>query len=202
MKRFATLAAATVLTLTGAAAIAQTATPPQNQPTPNQAPQAQGDNARRPRLTQADFEALTDARIAGIQAGLKLNSDQQRLWTPVEQAMRAMAAERTRRFEEFRQRREAGAQQRPDLAERLERQAQRQTANAQRLTELANAVKPLYASLDENQKRILPVLMRQGREGRRGGRMDRRADHHGMHHGMRHSGMMEHGRMGGAPQQR
>jgi hypothetical protein len=201
MKRFATLAAATVLTLTGAAAIAQTATPPQNQPTPNQAPQAQGDNERRPRLSQADFEALTDARIAGIQAGLKLNADQQRLWTPVEQAMRSMAAERTRRYEEFRLGREAGQQQRPDLAERLERQAQRQTANAQRLTELANAVKPFYGSLEENQKRLLPVLMRQGREGGRGGRMGRRADHHGMHHGMRHGGMTDHGRAG-APQQR
>ena len=201
MKRFATLAAATVMTLTGVAAVAQTAIPPQTQPTLEQAPQAQGDSARRPRLNQADFDALTDARIAGIQAGLKLNADQQRLWAPVEQAMRAMAAERSRRYEEFRQRREAGQQQRLDLAERLEQQAQRQTANAQRLTELANAVKPFYASLEENQKRLLPVLMRQGREGRRGGRMDRRADHHGMHHGMRHGAMMDHGRTG-APQQR
>ena len=115
--------------------------------------------------------------------------------------MRAMAAERTQRFEAFRQRREAGQQQRPDLAQRLEQQAQNQTESAQRLTALASAVKPFWASLPtENQKRVLPVLMRQGRDGHRGGRMGR-MEHHGEHHGIHRSGMMEPGRMG-APQQR
>lgn len=200
MKRFATLAAASVLTFAGTAAIAQTATSAPSPTTPAPAPQDQSDAARGPRLNRADYEALTDARIAGIQAGLKLNADQQKLWPPVEQAMRAMAAERTQRFEAFRQRREAGQQQRPDLAQRLEQQAQNQTESAQRLTALASAVKPFWASLDENQKRVLPVLMRQGRDGHRGGRMGRMG-HHGERHGMHRGGMMEHGRMG-APQQR
>jgi hypothetical protein len=51
-------------------------------------------------------------------------------------------------------------------------------------------MRPFYASLDENQKRLLPVLMRQGLDS--GGRM-------GMyHHGRDHHRMMERGRgMGG-----
>src|SRR5215212_10146962 len=184
MTKFTTLAAASILALSGAAAVAQTATPaPQEQQG-----QGRGDTARRGRFNRADFEALTDARIAGIQAGLKLNAEQQKLWDPVEQAMRAMAAARTERYADFRQRREAGQQQsqRPDLAQRLEQQAQRQTESAQRLTALANAVKPFWASLDDNQKRLLPVLMRQGGDhGRRGGMMGRMRDRGGMDHGHR-----------------
>jgi zinc resistance-associated protein len=201
MTKFTTLAAASVLALAGAAAVAQTATPtpqPQGQAQgqQDQGPgqgQGQGDNARRRGFNRADFEALTDARIAGIQAGLRLNADQQKLWNPVEQAMRGMAAERTQRFEEFRRGREAGQQepQRPDLAQRLEQQAQRQTESAQRLTTLANTVKPFWASLDDNQKRLLPVLMRQGGDGgRSGGMMGRMRDHGGR-------GGMDHGHMGG-----
>jgi len=193
MAKFVTLAAASMLALAGGAAIAQTtATTPQAQGQTQGQTQAQSD--RRPGFSRADFAALTDARIAGIQAGLKLNADQQKLWGPVEQAMRSMAAERSERFEAFRQRREAGQQQRPDLAQRLEQQAQRQTENAQRLTTLANAVKPFWASLDDNQKRLLPVLMRQGREG---GRMGMRGDRG---RGMMGRGEMNHGRMA-APQQ-
>src|SRR4051812_15914051 len=105
MTKFVTFAAASVITLAGAAAFAQTAVP-----TP--APQAQAPAERRPGFSRADFAALTDARIAGIQAGLKLNADQQKLWAPVEQAMRSMATERSERFAEFRERREAGQQQR------------------------------------------------------------------------------------------
>jgi zinc resistance-associated protein len=199
MTKFTTLAAASILSLAGAAAFAQTtapASPPASQPQGQQG-QSQGDTGRRPGFSRADFEALTDARIAGIQAGLKLNADQQKLWGPVEQAMRTMAAERTQRFEEFRQRREAGQQQRPDLAQRLEQQAQRQTERAQRLTTLANAVKPFWASLDDNQKRLLPVLMRQGREGgRRAGMMGGMRHHDG--HGMMGRGGMDHGHQGGS----
>lgn len=194
MTKFTTIAAASMLTLVGAAAIAQTAPPPasapQNQAGQNQADRSQGDQGRQRRgFDPADFAALTDARLAGIQAGLKLNAEQQRLWAPVEQAMRAMAAQRAERFAQFRSRRDDAQQQRPDLAQRLEQQAQRQTENAQRLTALANAVKPFWASLDDNQKRLLPILMNQGRDGHRMGR------HRG--YGRGGHGDMDHGRMGG-----
>jgi hypothetical protein len=186
MKTLATLAGASLLALAGASAMAQTTTPT---PSPAPAPQQQTEQ-RRPGLTRAEMDALTEARIAGIQAGLKLNADQQRLWTPVEQALRTMATDRAERVEQFRQRRQAaqGAQQpAPDLAQRIDNQAQRATQSAQHLTALSNAFKPFWASLDENQKRVLPVLMRQGRGF--GPRMAMR-HHEGM---MRRGGMMERG---------
>lgn len=39
----------------------------------------------------ADHEALLDAKLAGLKAGLKLTSDQDRLWPPFETAVRDAA---------------------------------------------------------------------------------------------------------------
>jgi chromosome segregation ATPase len=152
----------------------------------------------RGRLTRADREALTDARIAGIQAGLKLSADQQRLWPPLEQAIRAQAAARAARIEarlarmqERRQRREERQAARPDLMQRLEQRAERADRRADQVEKRAEtlqglvaALRPFWASLNEDQRRILPILMRD-RESRRAGR-DRR--HGPMHHGMHHPG--------------
>ncbi len=55
-------------------------------------------------MTRADFNSLTDARIAAIQAGLKLTPEQQKLWAPVEQALRANSADRADRMEQRRER--------------------------------------------------------------------------------------------------
>src|SRR3977135_1123259 len=44
-----------------------------------------------------DRAALTDARIAAVHAGLKLNADQEKLWPPVEAAVRDFAKMRTDR---------------------------------------------------------------------------------------------------------
>jgi zinc resistance-associated protein len=198
MRTLATLAAVSVLTIAGAA-IAQTtpAQPPSPAPqAQDQASQPQRDGQRRPRLTQADLEALTDARMAAIQAGLKLNPQQQQLWSPVEQAFRTMAAQRAERFEERRQRmeeRRGGRDAQPptrDLSQDLEQRAQQMTQAAQRLRALSEAMKPFYASLTEDQKRLLPVLVRQGRRDGHHRRMGMR-DRDG-HHG-RMGGMMEHG---------
>jgi hypothetical protein len=216
MKTLATLTAASVLALAGIAAHAQTA------PTPPAAPPAQGAapapdarpapnrDERRPRLTRADMEALTDARVAAIRAGLKLNADQERLWTPVEQALRAQANQRIARMEERRtemeRRRAAGPQQQsqaePDLMARLDQRAARATENAERLRTFAGAMKPFWGSLDENQKRLLPVLMRtatggEGRGWRRGGDDHHRGMRHGGYDHHRGDGMRQGGMQGG-----
>jgi hypothetical protein len=126
--------------------------------------------AARPRgpfqqLTRADLDALTDARVAAIQAGLKLNPEQQKLWPPLELAIRAMAADRAARMERMR----SGERPTPpaDLMERLDRRAERVSQRAQRITALQSALKPLWASFDERQKRLLPILMRPGVGGGR-----------------------------------
>ena len=138
-----------------------------------------GLGAGRPPLTTADREAFADARIAALRAGLKLNADQERLWPPVEDALRALA----------RQRREARSQRRErfmamregldtDIPSMLRFAADRQAASAEALRRLADASQPLYASLDEAQKRRLRVLGRF--MGPAMGGMGHRGPHHGM----------------------
>lgn len=202
MRAIATLAAASALALAGAVAFAQTtpSAPPAAQaqgvtPSPNAAP---GGAQQRLRWRTTLRDALTDARIAGIQAGLKLNPDQRRLWAPVEQAMRTQAAERAerieRRLDRLAERRTGGARQgeRLDLMQRLERRAERIDERAQQvrrraetLQSLVAAMRPFWASLDEDQKRLLPRLMRSGNDRRAWRRWDA---HHGHHRGMDHGG--------------
>src|SRR6202035_2141009 len=46
---------------------------------------------RHIRMNPEDRAALADARIAAVHAGLKLNPDQEKLWPPVEAAVRDFA---------------------------------------------------------------------------------------------------------------
>jgi zinc resistance-associated protein len=202
MRAIATLAAASALALAGAVAFAQTtpSAPPAMQgrgidPAPNAAPSGP---QQRLRWRNTLRDALTDARIAGIQAGLKLNADQQRLWASVEQAIRAQAAERAERIEQrldrLAERRTRGARQgeRLDLMQRLEQRAERIDERARQvrrraetLRSLVAAMRPFWTSLDEDQKRLLPRLMRSGNDRRAWRRWDH---HHGHHGGMDHGG--------------
>src|ERR1700709_1459536 len=43
------------------------------------------------RMSSEDRTAFADARIAAVKAGLKLNPDQEKLWPPVESAVRDFA---------------------------------------------------------------------------------------------------------------
>jgi len=155
MKTLAILSAASALALAGTMAYAQPAPPPAGSGGPN----------ARPPMSREDFESLTDARIASIQAGLKLTADQQKLWGPVEQALRAQSAARIQRIEERRQ--NGPRKERPDMMQRLERRAEMASRQAESLNGLSTAMKPFWASLDDRQKRLLPILMRDGRQGRR-----------------------------------
>ena len=166
---------------------AQTQTTPQTAPHPDAAPQ------RGPRGPSAeDRAAFFDARIAAIHAGLKLTPDQERLWQPVESAVRDMA----RQMSELRAQRQTQAAP-TDPVERMARRGEMSTKRGQALTRLADAARPLYASLGDDQKRRLRTLMRapgrddERRMGRgmdmgRGmgmGRDDERG-RYGSHHGM------------------
>ena len=181
MKTFALVSAATALMIAGTVAYAQPAPPPQGGP---------GGMRDRAPMTRADFDSLTDARIAAIQAGLKLTPEQQKLWTPVEQALRANSANRADRME---QRRERGpATERMDFMQRLEERADWTTKAAANATGLSSAMKPLWASLDDRQKRLLPILMRPA-----SGMRDHHARRGGEHRG---HGMMRQGQKAPAPQ--
>ena len=52
------------------------------------------DFAPRWRPSAEDISALSDARIAALHAGLKLNAEQEKNWPPVEAALRDLAEQR------------------------------------------------------------------------------------------------------------
>lgn len=175
-----TLSAVVGAGLVAASAFAQQPAPNAPSPPPAQAqPQAQSRNDAAPQRRERgpsaeDRAAFFDARIAAIHAGLKLTADQERLWPPVESAVRDMA----RQMMELRDQRQSQAAP-ADPVERMARMGEAATRRGQAMSKLAEAARPLYASLSDDQKRRLQTLMRQG-----GGMMGRDEDggRHGRHH--------------------
>jgi hypothetical protein len=120
------------------------------------------------RMNPEDRAAFLDARIAGVHAGLKLNADQEKLWPPVEAAVRDFAKLRIDRANaQMKARDDAGiGQQTPDdPVARLRERADNMAASATALKKIADAADPLYKTLDEGQKRRLALLTHHGRFG-------------------------------------
>jgi LTXXQ motif family protein len=123
------------------------------------------------RFNAEDAVALTDARIAGLKAGLKLTPDQEKNWPAVETAIRDLAKQRADRMKSFADRMAARREARrtgdnaapaPDFVARLRQGADAMTARADGLKKLADAAEPLYKSLDDGQKRRFATLLRAG----------------------------------------
>jgi hypothetical protein len=141
------------------------------------------------RMNPEDRAAYADARIAAVHAGLKLTADQEKLWPPVEAAVREFAKLRIDRANaRMNAPQDDSSQQKPDdPVARLRDRAENMAASAAAMTKIAEAADPLYKTLDDGQKRRLAVLTRfGGREGWRHHRferemgMDRDSDwHHG-----------------------
>lgn len=143
------------------------------------------------RMSSEDRAAFVDAKIAAVKAGLQLTPDQEKMWPPVEGAVRdfakqrialanARASERDARRAEPDQR--GSADRRPgdqgsrdqslkdqaandqarDPIARLRDRADRMAATAAGLKKIVDAADPLYKSLDDGQKRRLSMLTRMG----------------------------------------
>jgi hypothetical protein len=144
----------------------------------------------------SDHEAMLNAKLAGLKAGLELTSDQEKLWPPLETAIRDAAKlhmEQMRSMmERMRRMRETMRQGAPGEAvspvDRLEALGQGLSARGAAIEKVADAAKPLYASLDDSQKRRFVLLgralfmtggghpgmeMMRGERRRMGGAMDR-----------------------------
>jgi hypothetical protein len=113
------------------------------------------------RLSPEDRAAFADARIAAVHAGLKLTPDQEKLWPPVEAAVRDFAKMRIDRARARMAARsdESGDEQKPDdPVARLRQRADNMAASAAALKKIADAADPLYKTLDDGQKRRLRIL--------------------------------------------
>jgi hypothetical protein len=126
------------------------------------------------RMSSEDRAAFADARIAAVKAGLKLTADQEKLWPPVEQAVRDFAKLRIDRANARMNapRDDAQDQQKPaDPVARLHERADTMATTAAALKRIADAADPLYKTLDDGQKRRLAVLTHMsGRMGEGGWR--------------------------------
>jgi hypothetical protein len=119
------------------------------------------------KFSPEDRAAFADARIAAIHAGLKLSPDQEKLWPPVETAVRDFAKMRIDRAN-ARMKASSDDQQNQkdeDPMVRLRAHADQMAATAAALKKIADAADPLYKTLDEGQKRRLAVLTHGGHFG-------------------------------------
>src|SRR5258708_27459069 len=145
MFRQVTARAAALIVSGGAAAYAQQ-------------PPAGPDFARRQQFRPEDRTAFLDARVAALHAGLQLTSEQEKAWPAFEQAYRDLAA--TRGNLAFGSRAERSPE---DPVQRAQRNADALAASSAAHKGYADALAPLYQSLDDSQKRRFGFLSRMDR---------------------------------------
>jgi hypothetical protein len=106
--------------------------------------------------------AMSDARIAALKAGLRLNAEQEKLWPALETALQEAAKERAAHWAERRAAREAMPRgERPDVIERLRAQADGMIGRGETMKKVADAAAPLYDALDGSQQRRFAILFKQ-----------------------------------------
>jgi hypothetical protein len=143
----------------------------------------------------ADHDAMLDAKLAGLKAGLRLTPDQDKLWPPLETAIRdavklhmeKMKSMMERMHEMHEARMQGAPQEAASPVERLEARGQRMSERGAAIEKVADAAKPLYARLDDSQKRRFVLL---------GRALFMMGHHHPGAEMMRGMGMMGHGAMG------
>jgi zinc resistance-associated protein len=122
-------------------------------------------------------EAMVDAQLAGLKAGLRLTPDQEKLWEPFEAAVRDLAKLRIQHLQTRMEPMMGGEGMMPGMMgpymgqaeggggaspfDRLEAMADRISKAAPAIKKLADTAKPLYASLDDTQKRVFAMLGRE-----------------------------------------
>ncbi len=124
------------------------------------------------RISPEDRAAFADARIAAVHAGLKLTPDQEKLWPPLEAAVRDFAKLRIDRANARMNARSddtKDAQNQDDPVARLRQRADNMTASGAALKKIADAADPLYKTLDDGQKRRLRILTHMERRFEGGG---------------------------------
>jgi zinc resistance-associated protein len=121
------------------------------------------DDDRKP--SASDRAAFAEARLAALHAGLALTPDQEKLWPPVESALRETVKTLVAQHKQMRE-----GERPSDLVGWIKRMSTNQLARGEALKKLADAAAPLYATLSEEQKERIPLLLRAMRP-------------HFMHHG-------------------
>ncbi len=122
------------------------------------------------RISAEDQALLADARFAAVKAALKLNAEQEKLFSTLQKTVQDISKERAQaRKAAFEARKEARKDarkndERPDFdpVARMRAAAERMDARADNLRKIADAADPFYKSLSAEQKQKLGVLVRGG----------------------------------------
>lgn len=192
MKPIALIAASSIAMLAGSFALAQ----------PQPVPPAGGDQKhertegraeRRDEWRERRAErarAQLDERLSKVRAELKLKPEQTALFDKVEGLIKQRSAQRGERMAAMREQRQK--LRHADLMERLDATASRQGERSARTKELADAMRPLWTTLSDEQKTVLRRSVREAMaEGRermremRGWRGDRDENGDDDHRGRR-----------------
>ncbi len=163
---------------------------------------AQTEPSDQPKSEQSDVKGgpspetlarLQDGRIAMIKTSLKLSPEQEKLFAPVEEKIRAGFADRRKAREAWAAKREErrankGKHEQVALPERMEKRSQRlteaaakMTERAQKAKEYAEVLKPFYASLSDEQKAVASQVLGHFGQDRQGHFGHRWAMGHGRH---------------------
>ena len=118
-----------------------------------------------PRLSAADLERLTDARINIVKAASQLTPEQEKYWPAIEEAIRNRAQDRQARIaaaaarsNERRDQSVVEVIRDRDPIAFLQRRADALTQQGADLKKLADAWQPLYQTLTPDQKRRMAAL--------------------------------------------
>ena len=161
MKPIALIAASSIAMLAGTFALAQ----------PQPVPPAGGDQkqerseTREQRRTEwrerraERAKARLDERLARVRTDLKLKPEQTAAFDKVEALVKQRSEQRVQQWTAMREEREK--LRHADLMERLDAAASRQSERAARSKELADAVRPLWTTLSDEQKTVLRRSVRE-----------------------------------------
>ena len=111
-----------------------------------------GGGQENTKLSAADLNALTDARIGIVKAALQLTPEQAKYWPAVEEAIRNRAMGRQVRLAALSRQRDQGDS---DLVDVVRRRADALAQRSAELKQLADAWQPLAATLTPEQKQRL-----------------------------------------------
>ncbi len=147
----------TPLTIVAAAAFALPAAAATTAVEPN-AQQGMQQGMERMQHWAADREMVLDAKLTGMKAELKLKPDQEKLWGPFETAVRDSAKDRMENMQKMMEMRKSQEQASP--IDRLDAWSSDLSQAGENMKKIADAAKPLYASLDDTQKHDFAMLGR------------------------------------------
>lgn len=179
MKPIALIAASSIAMLAGGLALAQPQPVPpagggqQTQERTESREQRRGEMRER-RAERA--KAGLDERLAKLRSDLKLKPDQTALFDKVEALIKQRSSQRMEQWATMREQHET--MRHADMMERLDAMANRSSERAARAKELADAVRPLWATLADEQKTVLRRSVRQAMEEGRERFREMRGWHH------------------------